>query len=145
MARLTHSELRRMLHRLLTPLCAAVTAGSPQPSEEFIRCLSSRRGGGYSEEVHANSQRQSASRQRPNTNLMQQRTAPLTLTLLRHVLRWMAVVQLPHLLLYGPPGTGKTSTILAVARELYGSTNSAHTHSQLNRCECVRCSLSTPL
>ncbi|XP_039126729.1 LOW QUALITY PROTEIN: replication factor C subunit 3-like [Dioscorea cayenensis subsp. rotundata] len=29
--------------------------------------------------------------------------------------------KLPHLLLYGPPGTGKTSTILAVARKLYGS------------------------
>ncbi len=28
--------------------------------------------------------------------------------------------QLPHLLFYGPPGTGKTSTILAVARQLYG-------------------------
>ena len=28
--------------------------------------------------------------------------------------------QLQHLLLYGPAGTGKTSTILAVARELYG-------------------------
>lgn len=28
--------------------------------------------------------------------------------------------KLPHLLLYGPPGTGKTSTILAVARQLYG-------------------------
>ncbi|KAF3588366.1 hypothetical protein F2Q69_00027262 [Brassica cretica] len=28
--------------------------------------------------------------------------------------------KLPHLLLYGPPGTGKTSTILAVARKLYG-------------------------
>ncbi|SPQ97439.1 AAA+ ATPase domain-containing protein [Plasmodiophora brassicae] len=27
---------------------------------------------------------------------------------------------LPHLLFYGPPGTGKTSTILAVARQLYG-------------------------
>eukprot|EP01094_Clydonella_sp_ATCC50884_P020121 TRINITY_DN4102_c0_g1_i1.p1 TRINITY_DN4102_c0_g1~~TRINITY_DN4102_c0_g1_i1.p1 ORF type:complete len:389 (-),score=49.73 TRINITY_DN4102_c0_g1_i1:48-1193(-) len=27
---------------------------------------------------------------------------------------------LPHLLFYGPPGTGKTSTILAIARELYG-------------------------
>ena len=27
---------------------------------------------------------------------------------------------LPHLLFYGPPGTGKTSTILAVAYELYG-------------------------
>jgi len=30
--------------------------------------------------------------------------------------------QLPHLLFYGPPGTGKTSTILAVAREMYGPT-----------------------
>ncbi|KAI5667703.1 hypothetical protein M9H77_17556 [Catharanthus roseus] len=29
--------------------------------------------------------------------------------------------RLPHLLLYGPPGTGKTSTILALARKLYGS------------------------
>ncbi|CAO3673371.1 unnamed protein product [Umbelopsis vinacea] len=27
---------------------------------------------------------------------------------------------LPHLLFYGPPGTGKTSTILALARELFG-------------------------
>ena len=27
---------------------------------------------------------------------------------------------LPHLLLYGPPGTGKTSTILAVAHQLFG-------------------------
>mmetsp|Transcript_12551 Transcript_12551/g.18051 ORF Transcript_12551/g.18051 Transcript_12551/m.18051 type:complete len:350 (+) Transcript_12551:72-1121(+) len=29
--------------------------------------------------------------------------------------------QLPHLLLYGPPGTGKTSTIVAAARRMYGS------------------------
>jgi replication factor C subunit 3/5 len=29
--------------------------------------------------------------------------------------------RLPHLLLYGPPGTGKTSTILAVARQIYGA------------------------
>lgn len=28
--------------------------------------------------------------------------------------------QLPHLLFYGPPGTGKTSTIVAVARQLFG-------------------------
>ncbi|KAI9882412.1 MAG: tRNA (adenine(58)-N(1))-methyltransferase non-catalytic subunit trm6 [Watsoniomyces obsoletus] len=28
--------------------------------------------------------------------------------------------RLPHLLLYGPPGTGKTSTILALARRVYG-------------------------
>lgn len=27
---------------------------------------------------------------------------------------------MPHLLFYGPPGTGKTSTILAVAKELFG-------------------------
>ncbi|KAG0140339.1 hypothetical protein CROQUDRAFT_53412 [Cronartium quercuum f. sp. fusiforme G11] len=27
---------------------------------------------------------------------------------------------LPHMLFYGPPGTGKTSTILALARELFG-------------------------
>ncbi|KAF9160134.1 replication factor C subunit 4, partial [Mortierella sp. AD010] len=29
---------------------------------------------------------------------------------------------LPHLLFYGPPGTGKTSTILALARDIYGYT-----------------------
>jgi replication factor C subunit 3/5 len=28
--------------------------------------------------------------------------------------------QLPHLLFYGPPGTGKTSTILAMAKQMYG-------------------------
>ncbi|KAL8375972.1 hypothetical protein RB595_007194 [Gaeumannomyces hyphopodioides] len=31
--------------------------------------------------------------------------------------------RLPHLLLYGPPGTGKTSTILALARRIYGADN----------------------
>lgn len=31
--------------------------------------------------------------------------------------------RLPHLLLYGPPGTGKTSTILALARRIYGTQN----------------------
>ena len=30
---------------------------------------------------------------------------------------------LPHLLLYGPPGTGKTSSVLAMARELFGPIN----------------------
>ena len=35
--------------------------------------------------------------------------------------------RLPHLLLYGPPGTGKTSTILAVARQMYGSQVSSMT------------------
>lgn len=28
---------------------------------------------------------------------------------------------LPHLLFYGPPGTGKTSSILAIAKQIYGS------------------------
>ena len=27
---------------------------------------------------------------------------------------------IPHTLFYGPPGTGKTSTILAIARDLFG-------------------------
>lgn len=34
--------------------------------------------------------------------------------------RMVNASNLPHMLLYGPPGTGKTSTILALARELYG-------------------------
>lgn len=28
--------------------------------------------------------------------------------------------RLPHLLFYGPPGTGKTSTVMAIAQQLYG-------------------------
>jgi replication factor C subunit 2/4 len=32
----------------------------------------------------------------------------------------LATHQLPHMLFYGPPGTGKTSTILALAKQLYG-------------------------
>lgn len=32
----------------------------------------------------------------------------------------LQTANLPHMLFYGPPGTGKTSTILAMAKELYG-------------------------
>ncbi|KAJ0290756.1 hypothetical protein COL940_000639 [Colletotrichum noveboracense] len=31
-----------------------------------------------------------------------------------------SIPKLPHMLFYGPPGTGKTSTVLALAKELYG-------------------------
>jgi replication factor C subunit 2/4 len=34
--------------------------------------------------------------------------------------RTLANANLPHMLFYGPPGTGKTSTILALAKQLYG-------------------------
>ncbi|KAJ1916690.1 Subunit of heteropentameric Replication factor C (RF-C) [Mycoemilia scoparia] len=34
--------------------------------------------------------------------------------------KFIAENRLPHLLFYGPPGTGKTSTILALAKKLYG-------------------------
>ncbi|KAF1814093.1 P-loop containing nucleoside triphosphate hydrolase protein [Eremomyces bilateralis CBS 781.70] len=34
--------------------------------------------------------------------------------------RTMQASNLPHMLFYGPPGTGKTSTILALAKQLYG-------------------------
>ncbi|GAA5996973.1 replication factor C subunit 3 [Rhodotorula paludigena] len=34
--------------------------------------------------------------------------------------QFIAKNRVPHLLFYGPPGTGKTSTILAVARKIYG-------------------------
>lgn len=34
--------------------------------------------------------------------------------------RTLQATNLPHMLFYGPPGTGKTSTILALAKQLYG-------------------------
>ncbi|KAG7664804.1 MID1 [[Candida] subhashii] len=37
------------------------------------------------------------------------------------VRKFVQTGKLPHLLFYGPPGTGKTSTIVALAREIYGS------------------------
>ena len=40
--------------------------------------------------------------------------------------------RLPHLLLYGPPGTGKTSTVLALARRIYGSKNMRQMVLELN-------------
>lgn len=40
-----------------------------------------------------------------------------TITVLQRTLQ---ASNLPHMLFYGPPGTGKTSTILALAKELYG-------------------------
>ncbi|KAK1751133.1 P-loop containing nucleoside triphosphate hydrolase protein [Echria macrotheca] len=40
--------------------------------------------------------------------------------------------RLPHLLLYGPPGTGKTSTILALARRIYGTHNMRQMVLELN-------------
>ncbi|KIK59678.1 hypothetical protein GYMLUDRAFT_44115 [Collybiopsis luxurians FD-317 M1] len=35
----------------------------------------------------------------------------------------LSSTNLPHMLFYGPPGTGKTSTILALARQLFGPEN----------------------
>ncbi len=45
------------------------------------------------------------------------------------VKRWTAQNRLPHLLFYGPPGTGKTTTVLAIARQIYGpSMQASHAH-----------------
>lgn len=44
----------------------------------------------------------------------------------------MNLQRLPHLLLYGPPGTGKTSTILALARRIYGTKNMRQMVLELN-------------
>ncbi|GES66346.1 activator 1 subunit 3 [Aspergillus terreus] len=46
--------------------------------------------------------------------------------------RFVEANRLPHLLLYGPPGTGKTSTILALARKIYGSKNMRQMVLELN-------------
>ncbi|KAK4337031.1 hypothetical protein RND71_043379 [Anisodus tanguticus] len=42
-----------------------------------------------------------------------------TLSIVDSVNKFLNEGRLPHLLLYGPPGTGKTSTILAIAKQLY--------------------------
>ncbi|KAL1866164.1 Subunit of heteropentameric Replication factor C (RF-C) [Paecilomyces lecythidis] len=46
--------------------------------------------------------------------------------------RFIESNRLPHLLLYGPPGTGKTSTILALARRIYGTKNMRQMVLELN-------------
>ena len=46
--------------------------------------------------------------------------------------KFVEVNRLPHLLLYGPPGTGKTSTILALARKIYGARNMRQMVLELN-------------
>lgn len=43
--------------------------------------------------------------------------------ILTTISKFVETNRLPHLLFYGPPGTGKTSTILALARQIYGSKN----------------------
>ena len=43
------------------------------------------------------------------------------LSYLSIVKRFIEEDRLPHLLFYGPPGTGKTSTILAVAKQIYSA------------------------
>ena len=59
------------------------------------------------------------------------------------VKKLLAENNLPHLLFYGPPGTGKTSTILAIARQIYGPAMASMTL-ELNasgegRCSAVWC------
>ncbi|KAG8823107.1 hypothetical protein FRC17_009406 [Serendipita sp. 399] len=44
----------------------------------------------------------------------------------------LLTTNLPHMLFYGPPGTGKTSTILALARELFGPDQFRHRVLELN-------------
>lgn len=48
------------------------------------------------------------------------------------VRKFVETRKLPHLLFYGPPGTGKTSTIIALAKEIYGSINYKNMILELN-------------
>ncbi|KAB8342804.1 hypothetical protein FH972_022402 [Carpinus fangiana] len=52
--------------------------------------------------------------------------------ILQTINRFVEKNRLPHLLLYGPPGTGKTSTILALARRIYGTKNMRQMVLELN-------------
>ncbi|KAF5092129.1 hypothetical protein D0Z03_003033 [Geotrichum reessii] len=46
--------------------------------------------------------------------------------------QFIANKRVPHMLFYGPPGTGKTTTILAIARELFGAKNMKNMVLELN-------------
>lgn len=64
--------------------------------------------------------------------------------------RFVETNRLPHLLLYGPPGTGKTSTVLALARRIYGAKNMRQMVLELNASddrgiEVVRYVIESPL
>jgi len=50
-----------------------------------------------------------------------QQVRPILYSANSKVDRFIERKKLPHLLFYGPPGTGKTSTILAIARKIYGN------------------------
>ena len=52
--------------------------------------------------------------------------------IIKTVKRLVSRNKLPHLLFYGPPGTGKTSTILAVAKEMFGEAKLGNMVLQLN-------------
>ncbi|KAL9107456.1 MAG: hypothetical protein Q9227_007653 [Pyrenula ochraceoflavens] len=60
---------------------------------------------------------------RPNTLNDVSGHQDILATINRFVEHNVKAPRLPHLLLYGPPGTGKTSTILALARRIYGPKN----------------------
>ena len=58
----------------------------------------------------------------PEVSIYSLRIMRLTMTLsVLAVKRLTAQNRLPHLLFYGPPGTGKTTTVLAIARQIYGA------------------------
>jgi replication factor C subunit 2/4 len=68
--------------------------------------------------THTNSQKPWVEKYRPKTIDEVQSQDEIIKTLSENI----NVNNLPHLLFYGNPGTGKTSTILALARDLFGST-----------------------
>ncbi|KAK2030845.1 replication factor C [Colletotrichum zoysiae] len=72
-------------------------------------------------------QKQEKSAQQPRAQPWVEKYRPKTLsdvTAQDHTVtvlqRTLQASNLPHMLFYGPPGTGKTSTVLALAKELYG-------------------------
>ncbi|KAK6441632.1 Subunit of heteropentameric Replication factor C (RF-C) [Oleoguttula sp. CCFEE 5521] len=60
------------------------------------------------------------------------RPASLSDDILATINKFVDANRLPHLLLYGPPGTGKTSTVLALARKIYGNKNMRQMVLELN-------------
>lgn len=108
-----HGELTHILRKYKSIPCANILRkGREIPARYFRRCLRSSRYSCYYKQICRYECMRASLINPAQTNIERQR--------------------LPHLLFYGPPGTGKTSTILALARRIYGAKNMRQMVLELN-------------